>query len=136
MKINDIIFDENLEMNFLSEKLNKKVRLSLLDDLSASEEVLTDSYRKKISDFINDLPIWYAKAIEAVKVRGKNKYNLVVKDEDIQLMAIFILFEQTEDALFGLNFRVEFDIEHGCGLKIKGEGYEIIDIGTADIAFS
>jgi len=28
-------------------------------------------------------------------------------------------FEQNECELFGLGFRTEFDIEHGCGIKIK-----------------
>ena len=50
---------------------------------------------------------------------------------------IFILFEQNECELFGLGFRTEFDIEHGCGIKIKVEdgNYNIVEIGTADIAF-
>lgn len=56
---------------------------------------------------------------------------------DIELMGIYILFEQNEYELFGLAFRLEFEIEHGCGIKIKiNEGkYEIIEIGTGEVAY-
>lgn len=52
-------------------------------------------------------------------------------------MGIYILFEQNEYELFGLAFRLEFEIEHGCGIKIKiNEGkYEIIEIGTGEVAY-
>ena len=52
-------------------------------------------------------------------------------------MAIFILFEQDEPTLFGLSFRTEFDVEHGCGIKLKGndQQFEIVEIGCADVAF-
>ena len=55
----------------------------------------------------------------------------------IELMAIFIRFEQDEPALFGLSYRTKFDVEHGCGIKLKGNNqqFEIVEIGCADVAF-
>ena len=68
-----------------------------------------------------------------------NKYSIKdISDSDIELMAIFIRFEQDEPALFGLSYRTKFDVEHGCGIKLKGNNqqFEIVEIGCADVAFA
>ena len=118
-------------------KINKKIRLILSDDLDASEEKLSDSYCKKIADFIDNFSKWYNKCMDAIKEWGENIYHINIEYDEIKLLKIFILFEQNECELFGLGFRTEFDIEHGCGIKIKVEdgNYNIVEIGTADIAF-
>ena len=51
------------------------------------------------------------------------------------LLHIFVLYEQSDSEVYGLEFRTKFDIEHGCGLKMEGDTFEIIEIGSADIAF-
>jgi hypothetical protein len=135
MNANEIVFDENYSMNVFLKDLNKKIRIVLSDELEASEEELTDEYRGKIACFINDLPQWYDKVCNAVTVWTKNIYKIDTHSQDLQLMSIFILFEQNEKKLFGIEFRAEFDIEHGCGLKIFGDNFEIVEIGTADVAF-
>ena len=135
MKSEDIIFDENLEMYISPPELNDEVCLCLSDSLFASEEELTEEYKSKITDFINNLSKWYKKAVESVIKRAKQIYDIEAKDKDLQLMNIFILFEQNEDELYGLGFNTTFDIEHGCGLKIFGNNFEIVEIGTADVAF-
>lgn len=137
MEAKDIIFNEDLEMHVFSKNLHREIRITLSDGLYASEEELTDEYRIRIATFINDLPLWYDKACNAVFGWGKKVCQIGAENQNISLQAIFILFEQNEKELFGLSFRVEFDIEHGCGLQIKGENgnYEIIKAGTADVAF-
>ncbi len=135
MKFDEIIFDEHLEMHFFSEDLNKSIRVVLSDSLYASEEELTESYRMKISDFINNLPNWYNKSVDSVLQRAKTVYNIDAQSDDVQLMSIFVLFEQDEKELYGLSFRVNFDVEHGCGLKITNDAYEITEIGSGDVAF-
>ncbi|MFR3475318.1 MAG: hypothetical protein ACLTT9_12345, partial [Phocaeicola vulgatus] len=111
--------------------------LTLSDGLATSDEELTNEYKESIADFINEAQKWYNKSINTVLKYAKENYEIDAKPEDIELTHIFILFEQDEKELFGLEFRVEFDIEHGCGLKIKGSenNFEIIDIGTGDVAF-
>ena len=138
MKVCDLQFDEDLETSIFLDALKKKVRLVLSDDLEASEQELTEEYKKKIVQFLEEISIWYNKTIDAVKQYADGKYGIKdVSSNDIELMAIFILFEQDEPDLFGLSFRTEFDVEHGCGIKLKGNNqqFEIVEIGCADVAF-
>ncbi len=138
MKVCDLQFDEDLETSVFISALKKKVRLVLSDDLEASEQELTEEYKEKIVQFLEEISIWYNKTIDAVKQYADNKYSIKdISDSYIELMAIFILFEQDEPALFGLSYRTEFDVEHGCGIKLKGNNqqFEIVEIGCADVAF-
>lgn len=138
MKVCDLQFDEELETSIFLDALKKKVRIVLSDDLEASEQELTEEYKEKIVQFLEEISIWYNKTIDAVKQYADNKYSIKdISDSDIELMAIFILFEQDEPALFGLSYRTEFDVEHGCGIKLKGNNqqFEIFEIGCADVAF-
>lgn len=138
MKVCDLQFDEDLETSVFISALKKKVRLVLSDDLEASEQELTEEYKEKIVQFLEEVSIWYDKTTLAVKQYADNKYRVKdISDSDIELMAIFIRFEQDEPALFGLSYRTEFDVEHGCGIKLKGndQQFEIVEIGCADVAF-
>lgn len=138
MKVCDLQFDEDLETSVFISALKKKVRIVLSDDLEASEQELSEEYKQKIVQFLEEISIWYNKTIDAVKQYADGKYGIKdVSNTDIELMAIFILFEQDEPALFGLSYRTEFDVEHGCGIKLKGndQQFEIVEIGCADVAF-
>lgn len=138
MKVCDLQFDEDLETSVFISALKKKVRLVLSDDLEASEQQLSEEYKQRIVQFLEEISIWYNKTIDAVKQYANDKYGIKdVSDTDIELMAIFIRFEQDEPALFGLSYRTEFDVEHGCGIKLKGNNqqFEIVEIGCADVAF-
>ena len=138
MKVCDLQFDEDLETSIFLDALKKKVRIVLSDDLEASEQKLTEEYKEKIVQFLEEISIWYDKTTVAVKQYADNKYSIKdISDSDIELMAIFIRFEQDEPALFGLSYRTEFDVEHGCGIKLKGNNqqFEIVEIGCADVAF-
>ena len=137
MKATEIELDENSEMVVFSEYLNKKIRLCISDDLDASVEDLTDGYKEKIAFFVNSIPQWYGAVCNSIISWAKYTYKIEAHLQDIELMCIFLLFEQNADEMFGLSFRVEFDVEHGCGLKIKANDgkYDIIEIGTGDVAF-
>lgn len=138
MKVCDLQFDEDLETSVFISALKKKVRIVLSDDLEASEQQLSEEYKQRIVQFLEEISIWYNKTIDAVKQYADDKYGIKdVSSNDIELMAIFILFEQDEPTLFGLSFRTEFDVEHGCGIKLKGNNqqFEIVEIGCADVAF-
>lgn len=138
MKVCDLQFDKDLETSIFISALKKKVRLVLSDDLEASEQELTEEYKQRIVQFLEEISIWYNKTIDAVKQYADNKYSIKdISDSDIELMAIFIRFEQDEPDLFGLSYRTKFDVEHGCGIKLKGndQQFEIVEIGCADVAF-
>ena len=138
MKVCDLLFDEDLETSIFLDALKKKVRIVLSDDLEASEQELTEEYKEKIVQFLEEISIWYDKTTVAVKQYADNKYSIKdISDSDIELMAIFILFEQDEPDLFGLSYRTKFDVEHGCGIKLKdnNQQFEIVEIGCADVAF-
>lgn len=137
MKPNKIIFDENMEMYISPKGLNTEVCISIPDSLLAFEEELTEEHKSKIANFINNISDWYNKAVEAVLKRAKLIYNIEAKNKDLQLMNIFILFEQIDDELYGLEFRAEFDVEHGCGLQIRGKdgNFDIVKVGAGDVAF-
>lgn len=128
-------FDEHMETSFFFEAINGKICLVLSDGLNAYEEELTDEYKAKIINFIEHYSSWYGAAIQAVIDRSKQVYNTEAEKQDIQLVKIFILFEQNDAPLFGLSFRTGFDVEHGCGIKINGDSFDIIEIGAADVAF-
>jgi hypothetical protein len=138
MKVCDLQFDEDLETSVFISALKKKVRIVLSDDLEASEQELTEEYKQRIVQFLEEISIWYNKTIDAVKQYADGKYGIKdVSSNDIELMVIFILFEQDEPDLFGLSYRTKFDVEHGCGIKLKGndQQFEIVEIGCADVAF-
>ena len=132
---NDIVFDENLEFYTSFGEANNDICVVLSDDLKATEEDLTDEYKTQISEFINDYAKWHEKVFNAVNDWSRKKYCDMLEDNHAQLLNIFILFEQGERELYGLEFAIDCDIEHGCGLKISKDGYKIIEIGTADTAF-
>lgn len=138
MKAADIIFDEDLELYVFLEYLDNEICITLSEGLFASEEELTLNYKKKIASFINNIPCWYDQVCNSIIVWAQDTYKIVAHLQDIQLMGINVLFEQNAKELFGLDFRVEFDIERGCGVKIKAgkDKFSIIKIGTGDVAFS
>ena len=90
-----------------------------------------------IATFVNNLSEWYSLACNSIMAWAKDTYKIEACMQDIELTHIFVLFEQNAEELFGLEFRVEFDIEHGCGIKIRiNDGkYDIVEVGTGDVAF-
>jgi hypothetical protein len=131
----ELSFDENLETYISIKGLEEKVCVSLSDSLYDSEDDLTEQNKTKIVNFIDNFENWYNKSITAIFNRAQQKYNVTAKTDDLTLINIFILFNQNDDELYGLEFRAEFDIEHAVGIKISGKNFDIVEIGTGDIAF-
>lgn len=137
MKATEITFDEDFQMWVFSEHLNKEIGLGISDDLDASEEELTNEYKEKIARFVNNMPQWYNIVLNSIITWAKDTYKIDAHPQEIELMNVYVLFEQNADELFGVMFRVEFDIEHGCGVKIKATNgkYEVFEIGEGCVAY-
>lgn len=130
MKPDEINFDENYSMDqvAISEQLTP-VCITILDELEAVEQPLTDEYKNVIVDFINNSVKWYSDAINIIKEDVKNI-------DGIKLMTIYVLFEQNDlNHVFGLLFNLNFDREHGRGMVIDGNDFSIISYGGAEKAF-
>lgn len=135
-KMENLQWNEEKEARIEFRGLHHKVRVVVLDDLYAYEEEWTKDYTQAIETFLNAFPLWNNIAMQAVLTYGQQQYNKVVQEKDVQLMAIFICFEQNGAPLFGLQYRTEYDIEHGCGIQIEGNTFTIVKVGQADTAFS
>jgi hypothetical protein len=135
MESKDIIFDKNLRKCTFIKRLNSEIGINLSDSLYASEEDLTEEYKTKIANFVNNVDSWYNKSINAILEWAKQEYNIDAQINDLELLNIYVLYEQNDNELYGIEFRTEFDVEHGCGIKILGNSFEIVEIGTADVAF-
>lgn len=136
MKSDDIVFDDDLEFYIDFPSTGEEVCIAISDGLDASEEVLSVSYKEKISDFINNSDQWYGKAMHAAKKKALSESFDSFSDDDITLMCIYVLFEQNEKELYGLSFHFNFEGEHGCGIKLNTNDFQILEVGDADVAFS
>jgi hypothetical protein len=131
---NNIKFDDQLACDLNVEYLNTDIILYISDDLNASLEPLSEAYLDKIVTFVNSIDTWYPLALQAVKEWGVKIYGN--GNGNIQLMSIHLLFEQNApQSIFGLQFRPDYDVEHGAGIKMTGDDFKIIEAGSADIAF-
>lgn len=134
----DITFDENYEMSIQIEEQSEGVFLILSDDLSATDEDLSISYKEKIINFIKSSDKWYPLFKEYIFEWGKKEYKTENVKQNFSLINIFVLFEQEEEEIFGLEYGVQFDEEHNCGIKVKktnNEDFEVYEIGSGDVAF-
>ena len=53
-----------------------------------------------------------------------------------RLLSVFILSEQRDiDLIFGLEFGLREDSEHGRGLKFSLNSFEILEYGLGEIAY-
>ena len=125
-----IEFDEDFETYVNLGDGLEEVCLVMSDDLDAAYQPLPLEYEKRIIDFLSKVDQW----LPMVEERIDSEFSAEVESE---LMQVFILSEPVEDDLiFGLDFRVEEDIEHGRGAKVSMNDLSIIEYGLADIAFS
>lgn len=128
----DLEFDEKYTMDITISGQKDGVVLYLADTLLDSLKTLpniSDSLKSKISSVIAKSDIWLQNSINRIKSE--------VKDEcEVQLISIYILSEENMDSLiFGLEFWLSTDEEHGRGMKLRSDTFEIIDYGLADVAF-
>ena len=130
MKPSEIVFDENYCMyGIVIDEQKDPVTLSILDDLEAAYELLGDEYKERIAAFINSSAQWFPIAWD--KITGE-----VGNAEGLRLITVYVLFEQNQkDSVFGLLFSLDFDREHGRGMKLSGENFTILKYGEAHVAF-
>lgn len=127
MTLKKIVFDEDYQMVINIPEESNPVTLIISDELDAAYEPLSNSFQKKIIEFINKSNVWYPLAHERINKEFS-------KDIASQLMNIYILSEEdNKNTIFGLLYRIEEDVEHGRGIKITDD-MEIIEYGIGDIA--
>lgn len=131
----ELVFDDNMELYFTLEETEEKVCLIVSDGLYAYDEVLSTTYKQEIARFINNRSEWNENVLKSIQERFMKVYNMNSKATDFVLVNIFILFEQNEKPIFGLQFNTNLDREHGVGLKVDGKNYNVIEVGSADVAF-
>lgn len=131
MNASELEFDERYYIYEIKiSAQNNFINLSILDELEASDEILREDYKARIVNFLNSsekwLPIARHKIISEVGV-----------DDGLLLITVYILFEQDENkSRFGLLFNLNQDREHGRGIVMDGDSFEILEYGEAYIAFS
>ena len=128
MKAEDLIFDEEMEMYLKIPEQDEPTYLSVSDDLRIyEEEEMGPAYKEKILTMLSLSEQWYPLAQERLQADVA---------ENGQLMSIYLLSEQDDsDFVFGLQFNVKADSEHGRGMKLTLDPLQIIDYGLADVAF-
>lgn len=127
MTLTKIVFDEDYQMVINIPEESNPVSLIISDELDAAYEPLSNSFQKKIIEFINKSNVWYPLAHERINKEFS-------KDIASQLMNIYILSEEdNKNTIFGLLYRIEEDVEHGRGIKITDD-MKIIEYGIGDIA--
>ena len=100
MKVCDLQFDEDLETSIFLDALKEESALSFVWRFGSIRARTHRRIQKKIVQFLEEISIWYDKTTVAVKQYADNKYSIKdISDSDIELMAIFIRFEQDEPAL-------------------------------------
>jgi hypothetical protein len=131
MKKFNLEFDEDYCAELYILEQDEEILLYLSDSLEVIDELpdIPKSYEKSIMTLVINSDKWYGKAINKISSELDNEKN-------IKLMCIYILTEPEEQPLiFGLQFRVSSDVEHGRGMKVEADTMNIIDYGLADIAF-
>ena len=122
-------FDIHNEMNVAIPEEKEKVCLALSDSLEVVNEELTSSYKAKLDHLLDQSSVWYPKALEKIQEEFPELAHA-------RLLSIFILSEQTDiDLIFGLEFGLREDSEHGRELKFSLDSLEILEYGIGEVAY-
>ena len=131
MKEFNLEFDKDYCTEVYITEEEDEILLYLSDSLAVIDELpdIPENYKQSIISLVSNSDKWYNRAIKKIK-------NELADEKKIKLMCIYILTEPNENPLiFGLDFRVSSDIEHGRGMKVETDTLKIIDYGLADVAF-
>lgn len=129
----DILFDEDLSMKFFAERIGKSINIILSDGLESSDEVLTDEYKKKIALFINDFEIWYDDVLNAIKDYFKRKGIIITLPDDVELMKIFVLFEQNEHHELLSAYTILTPWNHKLAISKPKQVHQVRNIKTRNV---
>ena len=117
-------FDVHNEMFVSIPEEREKVCLALSDSLEVINEELTSSYKAKLDNLLDQSSVWYPRALEKIQEEFPEL-------EHARLLSIFILSEQRDgDQIFGLEFGLREDSEHGRGLEFSLKSLEILEYGA------
>lgn len=104
----------------------KPILADLSLPLEESARPLTQELKDKVARLINLSATWYPLAVKKIK----DEFNGNV---DLRLVGLNILTDETQkEFIFGLNFDVSKDEEHGIGLQMSFPSFEIIKHGDAE----
>ena len=127
--IREYKFDVHNEMYVSIPEEKEKVCLILSDSLEVINEELTLPYKVKLDNLLDQSSVWYPKALEKIQEEFPELAHA-------RLLSIFILSEQTDiDLIFGLEFGLREDSEHGRGLKFSLDSFEILEYGIGEVAY-
>ena len=122
-------FDVHNEMFVLIPEEREKVCLALSDSLEVINEELIPSYKAKLDNLLDQSSVWYPKALEKIQEEFPRLKHA-------RLLSVFILSEQRDiDLIFGLEFGLREDSEHGRGLKFSLNSLEILEYGLGEVAY-
>ena len=122
-------FDVHNEMFVSIPEEREKVCLALSDSLEVINEELTPSYKAKLDNLLDQSSVWYPKALAKIQEE-------FTELSSARLLSIYILSEQTDiDLIFGLEFGLKEDSEHGRGLKFSLNSLEILEYGLGEVAY-
>lgn len=85
MTVEQLNFDDHMEMYIELPGLDEKVCLSVLDHLLAYEEEWTEEYKAGILNFIDAFPDWQPIATKAVLDYGRQTYGVEATEQDLRL---------------------------------------------------
>ena len=82
-----------------------------------------------LDNLLDQSSVWYPTALEKIQEEFPELAHA-------RLLSIFILSEQTDiDLIFGLEFGLREDSEHGRGLKFSLNSLEILEYGIGEVAY-
>lgn len=122
-------FDVHDEMVVSIPEEREKICLTLSDSLEVINEELTPSYRAKLDNLLDQSSVWYPKALAKIQEEFTELASA-------RLLSIFILSEQRDiDLIFGLEFGLREDSDHGRGFKVSLNSLEILEYGLGEVAY-
>lgn len=120
--------DNGFSMTVRLEKGVDSIELAISDDLDSAYERITLQQQQRIWRFLDQSDIWLTLAEERIREEFPGNTELI-------LVVVRILSELSdEDLVYGLQFWVSKDIEHGRGVKMREGDFSIIDYGTAEVS--
>lgn len=127
--IREYKFDVRNEMYVSIPEEKGKVCLILSDSLEVINEELTLPYKVKLDNLLDQSSVWYPKALAKIQEEFPGLAHA-------RLLSIFILSEQRDvDLIFGLEFGLREDSEHGRGFKLSLNSLEILEYGLGEVAY-
>ena len=124
MKPEDIALNELCMFEFYIPQSDKPILADLSLPLEEGARPLTQELKVKVARLINLSATWYPLAVKRIK----DEFN---GDVDLRLVGLNILTDETQtEFIFGLNFDVSKDEEHGRGMSFPS--FEIIKHGDVE----